>query len=176
MHYCPCDILLTGTHSLPSAHRGDLRLLGVDVADFRELRQQEHAKTRRRPAGSTALRPAVRPRRCCGGALLRQASIVRFVQGVLAPFNATIIPPSVSAIEVHRQKRRARGGLRVQTKFVLVSMHVNEGALREPAMRSLWTHTVLPRTHIHCHSCDRARGPRVRWRRSTARRRRTSTA
>ena len=40
MHYCPCDILLTGTHSLPRAHRGDLRLLRVDVADFREFLQQ----------------------------------------------------------------------------------------------------------------------------------------
>ena len=86
--------LRAATVQLSRAHRGDVRHFDVEPAEDREFPQYRRAGKRRSVSGRAALRPAVRPRRCCGGALLRQASIVRFVQGVLAPFNATIIPPT----------------------------------------------------------------------------------
>ena len=85
--------LPAATVQLSRAHRGDVQHFGVELPEDREFLQKGRAGKRRSVRRRAALRPAVRPRRCCGGALLRQASIVRFVQGVLAPFNATIHAP-----------------------------------------------------------------------------------
>ena len=89
--------LRAATVQLSRAHRGDVRHFGVELPEDREFLQKGRAGKRRSVRGSAALRPAVRARRCCGGALLRQASIVRFVQGDLAAFHWTIIPPNVAS-------------------------------------------------------------------------------
>ena len=96
--------LRAATVQLSRAHRGDVRHVGVEPAEDREFLQQGRTGTRRSVRGSAALRPAVRPRRWGRRALLRHASIVRFVQGVLAPFNATIQDPRESLGRKHETR------------------------------------------------------------------------